>query len=285
MNTLYNDSVEKVTLNLYVSGEETDATGTPVLTVKNRVTNTLLSTPTITKTGTGKYYGVIGPPVTEANGQLLLTWSYTLAGNSVVNTESIDVVEPYIEMNEILDIAPAGTTYQQAQAAERYSRHAIDAYCGQRFTSYNDTCYAIGQGHSTLPLTQRVLSISSINVDGLPVYIPGSLTNEIVGVPSVSPTGKGLRLKAAESEWKDGVRYDVTGIFGWTSAPQTITDAARLLVNDFFCKESIWRNRYVESISASDWRIVFSSEAFTGTGNSTVDKILEPYCSLNWMVI
>jgi hypothetical protein len=293
MHTIYKGESEPVTLSLFAYGQATDATGTPVLVVKDTAGATLL-TPSVTRTEVGEYYAEI--PWTLTNnftGVLRLHWTYTLDGETGTKIEDYAVIVPYLSLKQINSVSPADASYEQLRAAEMYARFSIDAYCSQVFHPYADNIFAYGQGKDVLSLTKRILSIDSISVQG-EVYYDNS-TNEWGQPIEISNTNKAIRLMgdpaddipgwSATGVFNNGTRYDVAGTFGWESPPAEVSAAALLLVNDFFCKEAPWRNKFVTSISASDWRVVFNPEAQRGTGNATADRILDPLVSSNWIVI
>lgn len=85
--------------------------------------------------------------------------------------------------------------------------------------------------------------------------------------------------------WKQDYPFEITGDWGYKSVPAAIKEAARLLVNDYACSEAAYRDRYLESIKAADWRLQFSSRAWESTGNARADFLLSDYVILDWAVI
>lgn len=292
MRVVYRGETEPVYLNLYAGGQLTDATGTPTLTVKNSA-GTTVATPSVSKVDTGTYYAEIGFNVTAANKILTLTWSYTLNAVSGTKVEKIETVVPYASVQDLFDVAPDGASYEEIKAAELYARLLIESYCGQRFYPYEDQLFSYGNDKDILLLPQRILDVDKIEWNGSVLY--SDTVNEFGNDVNISSTSKAIRIIPSDSSdptyepghsyFHDRQRYDVTGTFGWEEPPPAVLAAAKLIANDFFCKESTWKNRYVKSISASDWRIVFDPEITRGTGNATADRILEPYVSHNWAVI
>jgi|SRR6478735_3061125 len=296
MSIIYKNEVESVTLRLYVSGVLTDASSDPTLTVKTRAGD-FVASPDVLQDSEGVYSAIIGPSITDVSTDLVLTWEYDLAGETVVRNERMTVVQPYLSVSELTSLAPTETEYDMLKAAEAYARHQIDSFCGQHFYPYNDTVFARGQGDNILTLTQRVVRVDRINVNDVVVYDATDVNvNDFGAAVNISPTSKALIIASEQyltydpihwsaGKFASGTRYDVTGVYGWDYIPDAVNQAAMLLVNDFFCKESNWRNRFVESISASDWRIVFNDGAFNGTGNSSADSILQPFIAVNWAVV
>lgn len=85
--------------------------------------------------------------------------------------------------------------------------------------------------------------------------------------------------------WKQDYPFEITGDWGYKSVPAAVKEAARLLVNDYACSEAAYRDRYLESIKAADWRLQFSSRAWESTGNVRADQLLSEYVLMDWAVI
>jgi hypothetical protein len=79
--------------------------------------------------------------------------------------------------------------------------------------------------------------------------------------------------------------YSITGDWGYESVPYPVVQAARLLISDYACQDSSYRDRYLESIKAADWRMQFTQAAYDGTGNLKADQLLNPYKLSNMVVI
>src|SRR6478609_4235924 len=99
------------------------------------------------------------------------------------------------------------------------------------------------------------------------------------GFVTVAPGSSG-----ASTAWKNDYPFDITGDWGYKTVPAPVKEAARLLINDYACQEAIYRDRYLESIKAADWRLQFSSRAWEATGNARADQLLSEYVILDWAV-
>lgn len=294
MRVVYKGESEPVYLNLFSGGAATDADSLPTLTIKDGAGDTL-ATPTVTKVSTGKYYAEIGFDVTSAHLTLTMVWGYTLNAVSGTRTEIVEIVNPYLTISELYEVAPEGTSYEEVKAAELYARLLIESYCGQKFHPYQDTIFSYGNDKDILLLPQRIIALESITLSGEVLYDASESVNIFERDIELSSTAKAIRIIEGDtsdptyepgySYFKDRQRYDVEGTFGWDDVPAAVKAAAALIANDFFCRESSWKNKYVKSISASDWRIVFDPEVTRGTGNATADRILDPFISYNWAVI
>lgn len=85
--------------------------------------------------------------------------------------------------------------------------------------------------------------------------------------------------------WKNDYPFEITGNWGYKTIPANVKEAAKILVNDYACGEIAYRDRYLESIKAADWRLQFSSRAWEYTGNVRADQLLAEYVLLDWAVI
>lgn len=85
--------------------------------------------------------------------------------------------------------------------------------------------------------------------------------------------------------WKQDYPFEITGDWGHKTIPTAVKEAAKLLVNDYACSETLYRDRYLESIKAADWRLQFSSRAWESTGNARADYLLSDYILMDWAVV
>jgi hypothetical protein len=116
------------------------------------------------------------------------------------------------------------------------------------------------------------------------------------GVPPVKADYYGLHMHVGGvihnpnnvkiGSWSDGYEYEVTGTWGWEFVPQPVKEAARLLAADYADPDSEYRDRYLTSMTAADWRIQFHSGAFQKTGNVRADQLLSQYVlKSGWAVV
>jgi hypothetical protein len=85
--------------------------------------------------------------------------------------------------------------------------------------------------------------------------------------------------------WANDYPFNITGKWGYLSVPQSVKEAAKLLANDYACMEVRYRDSYLESIKAADWRLQFSSRAWESTGNARADQLLDEFVLLDWAVV
>ena len=64
---------------------------------------------------------------------------------------------------------------------------------------------------------------------------------------------------------------------GYKVIPYDIQEATKMLIDDIKCGKLEYFKKYITSYSTDQYRIQIDKEAFSGTGNILVDKILDKY--------
>lgn len=85
--------------------------------------------------------------------------------------------------------------------------------------------------------------------------------------------------------WRNDYPFRITGDWGYKTVPGPVKEAARLLVADYACMEVAYRDKYLESITAADWRLQFNSQSWAWTGNVRADHLLSEFVLLDWALI
>lgn len=153
-------------------------------------------------------------------------------------------------------------------------------------TTYKDHDDSYNPGYETVALpgggSASVLNDPTITpVTSRPAAVTTSRTGEVfTGGVTVAPTASGGATK-----WKSDYPFEITGDWGYERVPEPVREAARLLVNDYACSEQLYRDRYLESIKAADWRLQFSTRAWDHTGNARADHLLAEFVLMDWWVI
>lgn len=263
----------------------------------------------------GTYQIVIPFNLCRRNRKFKIQWNYEVDGNSASHIYYIDVVTPYANLSDVWEDLNFGTdpsdpnykTYHEVQMAEKYARKLIEAYTTQYFYLYDDVEVVYGYGSDILPLPfhidelhelyeNDVLLVDNINEQNNWMYNPQivesgfgirvsrqNIADNIVYVsnglvpPSINDVGPNYAFK------KD-YRYLVQGRFGWSSVPDNVEEACIILIQQFFEKDTAWRNKYVKSISSFDMKFDYMEDAHRGTGNLYADQLLAPYV-INGMVV
>lgn len=116
---------------------------------------------------------------------------------------------------------------------------------------------------------------------------PPADTTGMVGPLATRPGGVIVAPSALgrATSWRDDYPFTIKGVWGYERVPEAVKEAAKLLVNDYACSEALYRDRYLESIKAADWRLQFSSRAWEYTGNARADLLLSEFVLLDWAVI
>ena len=288
-----------------------DATINPTVppgTVQTTITATKL------ESDAGTYQIVLPISFCRRNRKFKIVWSYTVSGSAGSHTTYTDVVTPYANLAEVIEDLNIGTdvsdpnykTYHELQMAEKYARKLIESFTAQFFYLYDDTQILYGHGSDILPLPFRIYEIHEVyendvllvdNINNISnwVYDPiisesnfGIRVNRQDLMDNVTYTANGLippsiNDRGFAGAFKKDFRYSVAGRFGWSSVPDNVEEACIILIQQFFDKDTAWRNKYVKSISTFDWKFDYMEDAHRGTGNLYADQLLTPYV-INGMV-
>jgi hypothetical protein len=277
-------------------------------------------TPIGTYTGTkvendnGTYQIILPLLECTRNRKFKILWQYEINGNEGAHTYYIDVVTPYANLSDVWEDLNFGTdpgdinykTYHEVQMAEKYARKLIEIYTNQFFYLYDDSQIVYGYGSDILPMPFKVASIHELYENDVLLVDKINEVNNWLYDPIISESGFGIRVNRQQlmddmiytsnglvpptindigysGAFRKDARYAVQGRFGWSSVPDNVEEACIILINDFFAKDTVWRNKYVKNISSFDWRFEFMEDAHRGTGNYYADALLSPYV-LNGMV-
>lgn len=231
-----------------------------------------------------------------------LEWSFTVGGSGTyTESDTYSVVTPVLSLSEVKDIIEDESN-EEATRVEKAVRHIINAHTGQSFGKYVGPISVTGSGEANLRMPRRLISFSTINgnsywnpmlslrgggwfLQSKHIYAP-SVRADFDGwhysnsAPIVAPPSKTVTtfLKNAE--------YVIDGVWGWEEVPDAVREAAKLLVNDYACGDSLYRDRFLTSMTAADWRIQFHDGAFSNTGNVRANQLLAEYVlRRGWVVI
>jgi len=243
-------------------------------------------------------------PYTQSEGTVVVTWQFTVTGTSGTQTavQYYDLVTPYLDVIELADTFSLSSA--KATELESQVRHVINAHCGQSFGFGTKTLTVQGQdGYATLP--ERLINLTKINdAFGNAVYDTSVVVNDsFLGAYAYSIDGDGWFLKY----YSNGHTYTpglwtvtgvirtpdtyynpaltITGDWGWFSVPQPVKEAAKILANLYFNIEGDYRDQYLTSMTAADWRIQFKDGAFRRTGSVKADQLLDQYVTRSGWVV
>ncbi len=254
----------------------------------------------------GTYTVNIPYQYTDRNRTLRLQWEYTIGGTQIARSDEVYVVTPYVDFNHVQDLGfstdssdPNYRSYKELIRAERYARKQIEQYTGQSFYLYDDVVVVYGYDSDVLPLPSKIHTLHELYAkDVLLLDTINDIDNWNYPV-EITTTGYGIKINRANmldntvytangmvpptindygsGIFQTGVPYKVQGKFGWEKVPDEVELAGIELMKDYFAKDTVWRNKYVKTISTFDWDFEFTSDANAGTGNAYADKLLAEY--------
>lgn len=253
----------------------------------------------------GAYTVNIPYQYTDRNKTLRLKWEYTINGTSVLREDEVFIVTPYVDFNHVQDLGfstdssdPNYKSYKELLRAEKYARKQIEEYTGQKFYLYDDLYVVYGYDSDTLPVPSKINQLHELYSNDV------LLLDTINGIDNwnypveISESGYGIRINRAglldntvytangmvppsihdsSGIFQSGIAYKIQGRFGWEKVPDNVELAAIELMKDYFSKDTMWRNKYVKSISTFDWDFEYTGDAYTGTGNAYADNLLADY--------
>lgn len=292
---IYKGSPENIYFRNYLEGTLANITDTVTVAISGDGITGSPVTLSVTKVDDGVYRATIPATATAEEGEITAVWSYS----TLTVSQTYTVVTPYVETYDLLSICPSGTSWDDIKYSELYARNKINGVTGQSFGKFTSSESAQGKGTDYLLLPKRILSINKLYKNNVLVIDIDGDTNTFGEDVMVSPSKYSIVIDRdydVTEHRQTGIIYRggafreedsfvVNGLYGWDSVPSDISSCAKELVSDYWCKDNTWRESYVSKIKAGDWQAEFSSDVFTGTGNSYVDLILTDYIWINMVVI
>ena len=210
-----------------------------------------------------------------------------------------DVVRPYVDATLMADTATEIETYKKN---EEIARAIIDSIIDEGFYYRKKLLQRTGMGSDYLPLwddAKKLIKLYENNVlifdaENPDLYDPKyrispdktAITMDVSGEINLSEQKPSI-LPQAESDLIDMTYgyhgfpqgFDYTAILevGHHEVPSDIVRATELLVDDIACGRMEYFMRHVTEYNTDQFKMKFASEAFEGTGNIIVDKILSKY--------
>lgn len=246
---------------------------------------------------------------TDSEFDILWNFTYTEDGQIYEYREytPVSVVTPILPFSEVRRILGDDATQDEVADVEKAVRHVIQAHTGQFFGRFVGKKSVTGSGDSFLRLPMRLISAVSVNGDSNwshSLSLRGDgwyLRSKIYGVPSIradwdgwheSPWGYSGRAPIVApysrkvQNFIENAEYVIDGEWGWKFVPAQVQEAAKLLVNDYACADSMYRDRFLTSMTAADWRIQFHDGAFADTGNVRANQLLAQFIlRRGWAVV
>lgn len=259
----------------------------------------------------GDYEFIIPVQFVEYDRTLKIEWSYSVDGSQVTETDFVYVVTPYSTIDEIVSelgfsMRPEDAnyySYDKIRSAARIARMTINTELGFSLQKESKTVTAYGDGADVLIIPEKIISINSITEND-ELVIDSTNNYNIFGFDvEITETGYGIRVVPpnpgddideqeefdytglSRGRFRDGYRYEITGVFGWSYIPVEIKQCMYLLINDLLCNDSLWRSKYVKKINSGQMSVELSSQSFNGTGNALVDSILQKFKMIQAVII
>jgi hypothetical protein len=253
----------------------------------------------------GSYTVNVPYQYTDRNRTLRLQWEYNVGGSTVIKSDEVFVVTPYVDFNHVQDLGfstdssdPNYKSYKELLRSEKYARKQIEEYTGQKFYLYDDLYVVYGYESDILPLPAKIHEIHELYVNDILLIDTLNGVNNWNYPVQISESGYGIRINRANlldntvytangmvppsindysGVFQAGIPYRVQGRFGWEKVTDNVELAAIELMKDYFSKDTMWRNKYVKNISTFDWDFEYTGDAYTGTGNAYADNLLADY--------
>ena len=239
-------------------------------------------------------------PWVTTSGVYNVVWTFATQGRGMLTkTESYRVITPLLETQEIRDELELGqeTTDAQIVLQERRVRRIIENHCGQVFDETQETLMVRGRGESMLWLPKRLLvplqvtdTRSGLPWTGFAVEEDGWALRRTTGeyydtITSVAPIYAPYQYGGVNAKWPSKVAWAITGSWGWSEVPESVREAGLVLLEQRMCNQSAYRDNYLSSMKAADWRFDIAPDAFAGTGNVVSDQLLKDYVTSSAAVI
>jgi hypothetical protein len=307
---------EKIYFNVYSNGVLSQADSIPTVTIYDADNSASPITGfngivAVDENPAGVYSFMITPNLTQINRTLQVVWTYSLGGINTSEVQYYAVESVYASVSEIQDFLSYGKTPsdpnyhdpKEIASVEKIARTIIDGYTGQKFGTYYGSQEVFGLGSDACELTEKMLTLDQVWENDIllvdntqnPVYNTFGFKLEI------TPTGRAIRI--INQGWdvrydnqmdptilyygrfRSGSRYKFQGQIGYKYVPEDIKLAAMLLSNDILANDYNWRNKYLQKVDLSEISFEMAKGAFNGTGNITVDNILDQYRNVNIVMI
>jgi hypothetical protein len=263
----------------------------------------------------GRYVLTLPFSLVQSDKILSINWQFqytennsTFEFNEYTYEQIITPILPISTIKSIID----NDDDSDAAEVESAVRNIIQAHTGQFFGKIIGTMVVTGSGAKALKMPYRLVQLNSINgltswdetftvkgagwfieprTFGVPTvradfqgwndqnpYPPGTwMTGGVISAPQMYRQARGFI---------ENVSYQINAVWGYNFVPQAVQEAAKLLVNDYACGDSIYRDRFITAVQAADWRLQFSEGAFAATGNIRADQLLEPFVlRRGWLVV
>lgn len=255
---------------------------------------------TTTAVSTGKYEYPLTTADNSVQGMYKAVWTYDVQSVTNYKTDHYEVVVGYTSAQEVRDEFPdlSSKSNLEIYRKEKLARRTINVYCNQSFDFEADVTKVVwGQNENKLFLPRRLFELNSVKIDGL-----DDVTSEVepyqdywLSAYSEANPGFFRDVKRGILEpsrfFIDNTKYYVDGNWGWQFVPENIHLACMMLINEYFCDDTILRDHGVMWSTFGDREIRFQrsdkdGSLYLGTvGNYTIDMLLSEYTYVDMRLI
>jgi hypothetical protein len=244
-----------------------------------------------------------GTSVSSSAGKLTITLPSEYDGSYTVTVDDTEhyftVTRPYVDPTTKAETASGINEYA---GHEELARAIIDSVVAEGFYYRKKYIETVGLGADYLPVWQRAHKVLKLYENNVLLYdasnpddyttsysLTGDKTaiiesnpdqvNRLEGAALVMPSGGSdlLDVKYVYRGFPRTFDYKILVTHGYKTVPSDIRKATELLVDDIACGKLEYYQRYITSYNTDQFKVQLSQQAFSGTGNIIVDKILSNY--------
>lgn len=244
-----------------------------------------------------------GTATSNAAGKLTITLPSEYDGSYTVTVDGTDyyftVTRPYVDPTTKAETASAINEYA---GYEELARAIIDTVVAEGFYYRKKFIETVGLGADYLPVWQRAHKVLKLYENNVLLYDAANpedyttsysltsdktaivedsseLVNRAEGSPNYLPAAGSdmLDLKYSYKGFPKTFDYKILITHGYTTVPSDIRKATELLVDDISCGKLEYYQRYITAYNTDQFKVQMAQQAFSGTGNLIVDKILSNY--------
>lgn len=260
-------------------------------------------------TQTGRYYYLITPSLSSKPRTLQIRWEYTVGGVKREGNKTVFINVPYVSLEQLRTVKELNDySDEELVVMERMVSKIIDVYCGQTFGyEIETTKTAFGTNSDFLWLPARLWKLDEVTILDDYVSVLRNPEGDIIGKDFDSRSVREYVVLDNDNPWRirnrrnidyitlsitesrnffrDGAIYAVTGNWGYPYVPIQISEAAKILVKTYFYDDATYRERYITTIRAGNWRMEFQATGDETTGSANADMLLTAYKNINAAVI
>ena len=206
----------------------------------------------------------------------------------IVEKQKFEISRRIVSFDEVLEMLP-NIEYKQYDELERTVRALIEVFCKQKFNYWYGTREVRGnEGQINLPQYLEELDSISKPLSAVQTFLISSpedgyrITEN--GFSIENDRGMELR-KSVHGKLKES-DFKILGQWGYVSVPNEVKQAAAALIQQKLCPDSVYRERFVDSIRNENMNIKYNPDTYSNsTGNADADKLLAPYRILHIGVV